>query len=88
MRYRLIQAEKTVYPVKVLCRILGVARSGFYARELCSKGHPFLTRQEARTAIFKYVEGFNKRARRHSMLGYLSPVEFEQRAAYSTTGVR
>lgn len=55
--------------------------------ELCAKGHPFSTRQEARTAIFEYVEGFYNRTRRHSTLGYLSPVEFEQRTAYSTTGV-
>jgi len=55
--------------------------------ELFSKGHPFLTRQEARTAIFEYVEGFYNRARRHSTLGYLSPVEFEQRATDSTSGV-
>lgn len=45
------------------------------------------TRQHARTAIFEYVEGFYNRARRHSTLGYLSPVEFEQRAAHSTGGV-
>src|SRR6185295_3531107 len=31
MRYRFIQAEKAVYPVEVLCRVLEVARSGFYA---------------------------------------------------------
>ena len=31
MRYRFIQAEKAVYPVGVLCRVLNVARSGFYA---------------------------------------------------------
>lgn len=55
--------------------------------ELCFNGHPFSTRQEARTAIFEYVEGFYNRARRHSTLGYLSPVEFEQGTAYSTTGV-
>jgi transposase InsO family protein len=46
-----------------------------------------LTRQEARTAIFEYLEGFYNRARRHSTLGYLSPMEFEQRAAQSTHGV-
>ena len=45
------------------------------------------TRQHARTAIFEYVEGFYNRARRHSTLGYLSPVEFEERAAHSTSGV-
>ena len=45
------------------------------------------SRQAARTAIVEYVEGFYNRARRHSTLGYLSPVEFEERAAHSTSGV-
>ena len=31
MRYRFIQAEKAAYPVEVLCRVLSVARSGYYA---------------------------------------------------------
>ncbi|CAA9309402.1 MAG: Mobile element protein [uncultured Gemmatimonadaceae bacterium] len=30
-RYRFIRAEKAAYPVTVLCRVLGVARSGYYA---------------------------------------------------------
>ncbi len=30
-RYRFIQAEKAEYPVTVLCRVLQVARSGYYA---------------------------------------------------------
>jgi transposase InsO family protein len=55
--------------------------------ELLSAEPAYRTRQEARTAIFEYVEGFYNRSRRHSTLGYLSPVEFEQRAAYSTNGV-
>jgi transposase InsO family protein len=46
-----------------------------------------LTREQARTEIFAYLEGFYNRARRHSTLGYLSPVEFEQRATHSTSGV-
>ena len=29
--YRLIAAEEATYPVSLLCRVLGVARSGFYA---------------------------------------------------------
>ena len=37
------------------------------------------TRPEARTAIFEYLELFYNRRRRHSSLGYLSPVEFERR---------
>jgi|SRR4029077_15336099 len=31
MRYRFIQAEKALYPVEVLCQVLTVARSGYYA---------------------------------------------------------
>jgi hypothetical protein len=31
MRYRFIQAEKAQYSVDVLCQMLQVARSGFYA---------------------------------------------------------
>lgn len=46
-----------------------------------------LTHEHARTEIFAYVEGFYNRVRRHSTLGYLSPVEFEQRTANSTSGV-
>jgi putative transposase len=36
------------------------------------------TRQAARTAIFEYIEGFYNSRRRHSALGHLSPVEFEE----------
>jgi transposase InsO family protein len=39
----------------------------------------FATRQEARQAIFEYVEVFPKRKRRHSAWGYHSPVTFEER---------
>ncbi len=30
-RYRFISAEKACYPVALLCRVLRVARSGYYA---------------------------------------------------------
>jgi len=39
----------------------------------------FVTRQDARRAIFEYVEVFYNRKRRHSALGYLSPRKFEER---------
>ena len=55
--------------------------------ELLSAERASWTRQEARTAIFEYVEGFYNRTRRHSTLGYLSPAEFERRAPQSTSGV-
>ena len=38
----------------------------------------FATRQEARTAVFDYIELFYNPIRLHSTLGYLSPVEYEK----------
>lgn len=37
----------------------------------------YWTREEARTDIIEYIERFYNRKRRHSHLGYLSPVEYE-----------
>ena len=41
----------------------------------------FKNRDEARMAIFEFIEGFYNRRRRHSSIGYLSPVDYEQRLA-------
>jgi putative transposase len=40
----------------------------------------FKTQAEARHAVFEFVESWYNLRRRHSSLGYLSPVEFEKRA--------
>lgn len=40
----------------------------------------YRTRDEARADVFDYIERFYNPARRHSTLGYLSPVQFENRA--------
>lgn len=37
----------------------------------------YKTREEAKQSIFEYIEVFYNRQRRHSTLGYLSPVQFE-----------
>jgi putative transposase len=37
----------------------------------------FRTKQEARTAIFDWIEAWYNRERRHSRLGYRSPADFE-----------
>ena len=37
----------------------------------------FRTKQEARTAVFDYIEAFYNRERLHSTLGYRSPEEYE-----------
>jgi transposase InsO family protein len=39
----------------------------------------FRTREEAINSIFEYVEVFYNRKRLHSTLGYLSPLEFEDK---------
>ena len=37
----------------------------------------YRTREEARRSLFEYMEGFYNRSRKHSTLGYRSPVEYE-----------
>ena len=48
--------------------------------ELIHQQH-YGTREEARRDIFAYIEGFYNRTRRHSAIGYLSPIEMELKAA-------
>jgi transposase InsO family protein len=47
----------------------------------CVERFSFQTRGQARQTIFEYVECFYNRIRRHSSLGYVSPVEYEQRVS-------
>ena len=39
----------------------------------------YQTREEAKQSLFKYIELFYNRQRRHAALGYVSPVEFGRR---------
>jgi putative transposase len=39
----------------------------------------YLSRDEARADVFDYIERFYNTVRRHSTIGYLSPVEFERK---------
>ena len=39
----------------------------------------YRTREQARISIFEYIEVFYNRTRRHSTLGYVSPLDFEMR---------
>jgi len=46
----------------------------------------FHTRAEAERAIFEFIEGWYNPHRRHSSLGYLSPISFEQQQAQHKGG--
>ena len=41
--------------------------------------HRFTNRHEAGLAIFDFIEGFYNTRRRHTALGFISPMEFERR---------
>ena len=38
----------------------------------------FKTQAEARSAVFDFIEGFYNPRRRHSSIGYLSPIDYER----------
>ena len=40
--------------------------------------HRFKTQTEARIAVFTFIEGFYNPRRRHSSIGYLSPIAYEK----------
>lgn len=42
------------------------------------EGGAFRSVDEARSEVFSYIEGYYNRIRRHSAIGYLSPIEFER----------
>ena len=39
----------------------------------------YRTRSAARSSLFSYIESFYNRQRIHSAIGYMSPIQFEQR---------
>ena len=41
-------------------------------------GSKITTREEAKQSIFEYIEVFYNRQRKHSTLGYVSPMVFEK----------
>ena len=46
----------------------------------------FKTQTEARSAVFAFIEGFYNPRRRHSSIGYLSPIDYEHRHHAATVG--
>jgi len=47
-------------------------------KEECVERQIYQTRAEVRNAVFEYIEVFYNRQRRHSSLGYVSPIIYEQ----------
>ena len=45
----------------------------------CTRDVIFSSRNEAKNAVFEYIEIYYDRNRRHSSLGYLSPAHYEKR---------
>ncbi len=53
---------------------------GILKRE-CVHRKTFETRGQAQIEIFEYIEAFFNRLRMHSALGFMSPMEFEEKMA-------
>jgi transposase InsO family protein len=45
----------------------------------CVRDRVFTTRAEANLALFEYIDGFYNSRRVQKRLGYLSPIEFEEK---------
>lgn len=73
--YRLIQSMSR----KADCWDNAVSESFFHTLKTELTHHcKFKSREEARQAIFDYIEVFYNRIRIHSAIGYLSPVDYEK----------
>ncbi|GER07181.1 hypothetical protein GCM10007972_15580 [Iodidimonas muriae] len=64
-RFAFIHAWKKVWPIEQLCRVLKVET--FF--------------KSLKAALFQYINGFYNPRRRHSALGWKSPLAFERKAA-------
>ncbi len=60
MRYRFIAAEKALYPIALLCRLLQVSRSGYYA--WCRRKES--RRKAANRALLKQIERIHQQSQR------------------------
>jgi transposase InsO family protein len=78
---------RSPYRMEFRLRMVELARSGRTPEELSREFEPselldrrrFRTQAEARMAVFDFIEGFYNPRRRHSSLGYLSPLDYERR---------
>jgi transposase InsO family protein len=66
------------------CYDNAVAESFFASlKKECTSRTAFSTRTEAYDAVARYIDGFYNSTRRHSTLGYVSPLMYERLAAHA-----
>ena len=78
---RLLQTNQMVQSMsrKGNCWDNAVAESFFATlKKETIHGETFATREQARSVVFQYVEGYYNRVRRHSSNGWLSPANYEK----------
>jgi transposase InsO family protein len=68
-----IQTADPIDPGQIQCAV----GSGLDER---TAGKTYRTREEAKADVFDYIERFYNAKRRHSTIGYMSPMEFERQA--------
>jgi putative transposase len=63
------------------CALDHAVRESFFAtlKKELTRRRAWPTRRELQTAVFAWIEGRYNRRRLHSTLGYLSPVDYENR---------
>lgn len=53
-------------------------------KDECVREKMYASHDEARLALFIYIETYYNRVRRHSTLGYVSPLQYEKMEKYYT----
>ena len=66
MKYACIARHRHEHKVRLMCDVLELIVN-----------HRWATREEARRAIFHYIETWYNPKRRHSTIGYVSPATYE-----------
>ncbi|MCH6257378.1 integrase core domain-containing protein, partial [Puniceicoccaceae bacterium K14] len=64
------------------------AMESFYGRFKSSfiRGRTFSEEGELRSVVFKYIEPFYNHFRKHSSIGYKTPIQFEEEIATNPLG--
>ena len=76
----LLQASKVIRSMSSRgnCYDNAVAESFFHTLKTELVNHEnYRSRSEAKRSLFEYMESYYNRSRKHSYLGYRSPVEYE-----------